>query len=47
MRTKKLLTHIQTLIEQRDLKLELLPSDAVKKYEELCVNFCAENGYWF
>lgn len=19
----------------------------IKKYEELCVNFCAENNYWF
>jgi hypothetical protein len=35
------------LIQQKDLKLELLPSDVVRKYEELSVNFCAENGYWF
>lgn len=47
VRTKKLLTDIQALIQQKDLKLELLPADVVKKYEELCVNFCAENGYWF
>jgi hypothetical protein len=24
-----------------------MPLDVVRKYDELCVNYCAENGYWF
>ncbi len=35
------------LIKQKDIKLDYLPNQVIKKYEELCVNFCAENNYWF
>ena len=24
-----------------------MPLEVIRKYDELCVNFCAENGYWF
>lgn len=47
VKTKQLLGEIQNLKKQKSLKLELLPLEVVKKYEQLCVNFCAENGYWF
>ena len=33
--------------ESAALRLEDMPLEVVRKYDELCVNFCAENGYWF
>lgn len=47
VKTKKLLDNITELIKQKDIKLDYLPNEVIKKYEELCVNFCAENNYWF
>lgn len=41
MKAKKLLFDIDHLKKDKEIKLEQLPFEVIKKYEELCINFCA------
>lgn len=43
-RIKKLQEEILELKKNKELKVDQLPLDVLKKYEELCLNYCVENN---
>jgi hypothetical protein len=47
LRIQDLLKEVQKLKRQTSIRLDSLPSDVNKRYEELCLNFCIENNMWF
>jgi hypothetical protein len=47
IRIKQLLKDVRNLKKMKDIKIDSLPSDVMKKYEELSLNFCIENNMWY
>lgn len=47
IRIKALLKEIEILKKLKDIKVDSLPRDVHKKYEELSLNFCVENNMWY
>ena len=47
LRIKVLLKVVQNLKKMKDIKIDSLPGDVLKKYEELSLNFCIENNMWY
>ncbi len=47
IRIKELLKQIQNLKKMKDIKIDSLPHDVHKKYQELSLNFCVENNMWY
>lgn len=47
IRIKALLTEITALKKLKEIKVDSLPRDVHKKYEELSLNFCVENNMWY
>lgn len=41
VKTKGLLEEIGKIVAANEVKVDLLPREVVRKYEEICVNFCA------
>lgn len=38
---------MRSLKKLKEIKIDSLPSDVMKKYEELSLNFCIENNMWY
>ena len=47
IRIKQLMKDVRNLKKMKDIKIDSLPSDVMKKYEELSLNFCIENNMWY
>ena len=47
MRIKSLIIEIEELKKKKSIKLDSLPIDIYKKYEEVCTNFCMENNLYY
>lgn len=47
IRIKALMKEIAELKKMKDIKIDSLPRDVHKKYEELSLNFCVENNMWY
>ena len=47
MRIKNLLIEIEELKKKKSIKLDSLPVDIYKKYEQVCTNFCIENNLYY
>ena len=47
IRIKKLLDEIKDLKKKKDVKVEMVPGDINKKYEEKCQSFCIENNLYY
>lgn len=43
-RIKSLQEEIQQLKKNKEIRVDQLPIDVMKKYEELCLNYCVENN---
>lgn len=47
LRIQELLKEVTELKKIKNIRLDSLPADVNKRYEELCLNFCIENNMWY